>query len=128
MATTKMIPLPEGANLADVVSKAVTTLQEQGYDVVSTLMGENAANITVSKDNDGIKKFIGLGLESRVNVMRNGNSLTLTIEGDWVFKWVAVGIGWFLCFVPFITGIIGMASQSSLPNKINDAFMMAVNN
>lgn len=80
MSTTKMIPLQEGAVLADVVSKAVTTLQGQGYDAVSNLMGENAANVTVSKDNDGFKKYIGLGLEARVNVMRTGSSLTLTIE------------------------------------------------
>ena len=47
-------------------------------------------------------------------------------DGDWTGKIIGLCVGWFICFVPFITAIIGCVKQSQLPKKIgNDAMMIA---
>ena len=72
---------------------------------------------------------MGLGVECSVTLtVMNGSALMVNIESVWTNKIVALIIGWFLCWIPCVTGIIGCLSQSELPKKIQMALQMACAN
>lgn len=127
MSTSKMIPVNPNLNLNQVLAVATENLQAQGYEVVATPMSATSASMTVRKDRDGFKNFMGLGVESRVQMMVNNTAMTLSIEHEWTNKIIALIVGWFLCWVPIVTGIMGCVNQSGLTNKINDAVMLGCN-
>lgn len=124
MSTNRMVAMGAGANLADVVNNACQNLTAQGYKVQSQVLSPANAIVTVSKDrDDGFKNFLGLGLEVKVNLtVMNGTQLSMNAESEWTNKIIAIVVGWFLCLVPFITGIVGAINQSSLPDKVLDVF------
>ena len=122
----KTIKLMPGTSLASLIDIAAQNLSMQGFDVKSQVMGPNAAEIIVSKDRDGIKNSIlGLGVECRVAITVADDILTLSIGSEWTNKIVAFAIAWLLCWIPAVTGIIGLVNQSSLPDKIFTAFNLA---
>ncbi len=126
--TTKTIRLNPGTNLATLIDFAAQNLSMQGFDVKSQVMGPSAAEIIVTKDREGIKNTIlGLGVECRVAITVSNDMLTLSINSEWTNKIIALVIGWFLCWIPIITGIVGLVNQSSLPEKIFTAFNLASN-
>lgn len=122
----KTLKLNPGTNLATLIDIAAQNLSMQGFDVKSQVMGPGAAEIIVSKDREGIKNSIlGLGVECRVAITIADNILNLSISSEWTNKIVALVIGWFLCWIPIITGIVGLVNQSGLPDKIFTAFNLA---
>lgn len=126
--SVKTIRLLPGTNLASLIDIAAQNLSMQGFDVKSQIMGPCAAEIIVTKDREGIKNSIlGLGVECRVAITVSNDLLTLSIGSEWTNKIVALVIGWFLCWIPIITGIIGLVNQSGLPDKIFTAFNLACN-
>lgn len=123
--TLKLVP---GTNLATLIDIAAQNLSMQGFDVKSQVMGPCAAEVIVSKDREGIKNsLLGLGIECRVAITVADDILTLSIGSEWTNKIVALVIGWFLCWIPIVTGIIGLVNQSGLPDKIYTAFNLASN-
>lgn len=123
--TLKLLP---GTSLATVIDIAAQNLSMQGFDVKSQIMGPCAAEIIVTKDREGIKNSVlGMGIECRVAITATDDILTLSIGSEWTNKIVALVIGWFLCWIPIITGIIGLINQSGLPDKIFTAFNLACN-
>lgn len=127
MSTIKTIKTFPGANLSALIDIASQNLAMQGFDVKSQVMGPAAAEIIVTKDRDGLKNFLGLGLECRVAITATQDVLTLTINSEWTNKIIALAIGWILCWVPFITGVVGTINQFTLPEKIGTAFALACN-
>lgn len=128
MATTKTIRLNPGTSLASLIDIAAQNLSMQGFDVKSQVMGPCAAEIIVTKDREGIKNsLLGLGVECRAAITVSDDLLTLSIGSEWTNKIVALVIGWFLCWIPIITGIVGLVNQSGLPDKIITAFNLACN-
>ena len=126
--SVKSLKLIPGTNLATLIDIAAQNLSMQGFDVKSQIMGPGAAEIIVSKDREGFKNSIlGMGIECRVAITVADDILTLSIGSEWTNKIVALVIGWFLCWIPIITGIIGIVNQSSLPDKIFTAFNLASN-
>ena len=87
----------------------------------------NAEVITFDKDTGGINMLLGLGQGIKATCMVADGVLTINFsDGDWTGKIIGLCVGWFICFVPFITAIIGCVKQSQLPKKIgNDAMMIA---
>ena len=129
MSTTKTFVIKEGVQLGQILSAAEQNLNAQGYSVQVVPMNDATATLNVSKDYDGIKKLIGLGVSCTATVsIQNGTTLMVNIDSDWTNKIIALAIGWFFCLIPFITGIVGCSNQSSLPNKISDAVMIASSN
>ena len=127
MSKSINLPLYSKNGVADAVPIAVQTLQAQGFNVQSTVMNAQAASLTVSKDNDGFKKIMGLGTECEVSLSLVGaNQLTVNVENKWTNKIVALAVGWILCLVPFITGIIGCINQDGMPDKIISAVQAGV--
>ncbi len=127
MSTTKMLPIRPDADINFIVGQVSQNLQFQGYNVIPTVMSPTTASIVVQKDRDGFKNFLGLGVECRVSMTINNGSLMLNIDHEWTNKIIAIVIGWFLCLIPFITGIVGAVNQNSLPAKIETAVMQACN-
>ena len=128
MSVTKMIPVQPGANLNDILTKAAQNLQGQGYDVSVAPMSPESAVMTVKKDaDDGFKSILGLSVECRATVMFSGGALNVNIDHEWTNKIIAIAVGFFLCWVVFITGIVGAVGQNGLPEKISTALMAAAN-
>lgn len=126
MAVQKTFALNPGADIAEIVNTASQSLSGQGYEVQAQVMSPAAASIIVKKDRDGIKNFAGLGVECRISLsIMNGTQLVINIENEWTNKIIAVALGWFLCWVVFITGIVGAVNQSGLPEKVSSAIMIA---
>lgn len=128
MSTIKTIKTFPGANLSTLIDIASQNLAMQGFDVKSQVMGPAAAEVIVTKDRDGLKNsLLGLGLECRVAITATPDAITLTINSEWTNKIIALAIGWILCWVPFITGVVGTINQFALPEKIGTAFTLACN-
>ena len=128
MSVTKMLPVAPGIDLNMILNGACQNLQAQGFEVIPMLMSNENATLTVKKDRDGIKDIVGLGLECRCTLVMNGNTLNVSIDHEWTNKIIAIAIGWFICMVPFITGIVGAVGQNSLPEKISNALLAAAGN
>ena len=126
MASSRMIPFNDGQDLNRVISIAVQDLQMQGYDVNSIRMGATSAKITVRKDRDGVKNILGLGIETAANIIVGNGVMNVNFVDEWTNKIAALAVGWFLCLVPFITGIVGAVNQSKLDDLITTALTMGV--
>ena len=126
MSTMRTFQVAPNVSIQEIVQKTSQNLSSQGFQCMAQPMGPNAASITVLKDRDGIKDFVGLGIECRAAVTLNGNILSVTVDSEWTNKIIAIVVGWFLCLIPFITGIVGAIAQNSLPDKIFNAIQMAV--
>lgn len=126
MAVQKTFALNPGADISEIINAASQALSGQGYEVQAQVMSPAAATMVVKKDRDGFKNFVGLGVECRISIsIMNGNQLVVNIDSEWTNKIIAIALGWFLCWIVFITGIVGAVNQSGLPEKAANAIMMA---
>ena len=128
MSTSKIIPFAPGTDFNAIVNGATAFLQQQGYNAVPNIMGPGNAVIRVNKDKEGIKDVVGLGLESTAMLMVNGNAVNVNIEHVWTNKIIALVVGWIFCWIPFVTGIIGLVNQNKLGEDISAAVMAACAN
>jgi hypothetical protein len=126
MASSKMFPVPQQFNMQEMIGRITQTYQIKGFSVTSVRMGAGVS-IDFRKDDAGFKKFVGLALGVKANIMvQNGNMIINFSDAEWTGKIVAIAVGWILCLVPFFLGIIGCVKQSGLPNEIaNDIQMIA---
>lgn len=125
MAKTTIVPLKSGTGIAGVTNAAAEALRAQGFECTPIILNDTLANLNVKIDRDGIKNIIGLGLESKVTLTLMNDSLNVSVEDEWSNKIIAIALGWFVCLVPFITGIVGCVNQSGLSKKIFDAIQLA---
>ena len=82
---------------------------------------------TLCKNDDGFNHWLGLGEELKVSCTVKDGILNLTLDdsGAWTNKIIALAVGWFVCCIPLITGIMGCMRQSSLAKNVeNDAMML----
>ena len=71
------------------------------------------------KDTGGINTVLGNGKGITVSFTLQGNMLYINFtDPEWTSKIVAILLGWFLCLIPFITGIIGAVAQNNFPGEI----------
>lgn len=126
MAGFTQVAIAPGTTLDSVIAIASQSLSNQGFEVRSQILGPSSAELFVSKDNDGIKKIVGMGIDchSTITLVAPGQ-LSVTTDSTWTNKIVAMAVGWFFCWIPFITGIIGCIGQSDLPKKITTALSLA---
>lgn len=126
MADTKMIPIGDDFDLHSMVEELLQTYRGKGFDVQAMQMG-NGVSITFSKDDDGIKKFVGLALGIKANITINKNTLMINFsDAEWTGKIIAIAVGWFLCLVPAAIGVYGVVKQSELPKTIANDIQMVV--
>ena len=93
----------------------------------------NVANMNVcyiiafEKGTGGINTILGLGESIKANITRMNDTVSISfVDAEWTSQILGLVVGWFLCLIPFITAIIGVTRQLSLPKSIgNDATMIA---
>ena len=118
MSDMRVMPCRYETNVHMVAQSVAQGMMGQGYAVMVQGMNENSVMMTVSKDADGFKNVMGMGVECHVTMTKFNNSLNITIDSEWTNKIIACAIGWLFCLIPLITGIVGCVSQSELPGKI----------
>ncbi len=119
-------PFNPAADLYQVITATSNTMKSQGYHTNIQMVGPQAGVLTVMKDREGFQNILGLGLECRANFSVMNGQLAVNIDGEWTNKIIAVAVGWFICLIPMITGVVGAVNQMSLPDKIFNAVNMAV--
>jgi len=119
-------PLRADADLYAVIHQVALTMETQGFQANVQMLSPQTGVLTIQKDREGFQNVLGLGLECRANFSSINGQLSVNIDGEWTNKIIAVAVGWFICFVPIITGIVGAVNQLSLPDKIFNAVNMAV--
>lgn len=130
MADTKMIPVNPDFDMVDLVTKLTQMYQAQGFEV-SAIQAGTGVSIKFSKDDDGVKKFVGLALGITANISMGDNNtlsnsssskaLIINFSGaEWLGKIVGLAIGWVLCLIPFVIAGYGAIKQSELPKKIGN--------
>ena len=122
----KNYPFPAGTDLYAVIQATALTMDAQGYQTNIQMIGPNAGVLTVTKNREGFANIMGLGLECRANFSAINDQLTVNIDSEWANKIIAIAVGWFVCFIPVITGAVGSVSQVTLPDKIFNGIGMAV--
>lgn len=127
MADTKMIPINSDFNMDNMVSKFTQMYKAKGFDVVSTKMG-SGVSIKISKDDDGIKKFVGLALGVTANITVSDNALMINFtDAEWVGKIIGICVGWFVCLIPAIIAVYGVIKQVEFPKTVANDIQMIIN-
>ena len=122
----KNYPLAAGTDLYAVIQATALAMDAQGFQTNIQMIGPSAGVLTVTKNREGFSNIIGLGLECRVNFSVMNEQMTVNIDSEWANKIIAIAVGWFVCLIPMITGIVGAVSQVTLPDKIFNGIGMAV--
>lgn len=127
MANNFMVNVSENFDIEEMANEVAQRYQAQGFRV-TVLKMKKGAKITFDKNCGGINMLLGMGLGISANCMLTGkenDTLSITFsDGDWTGKIIGCLVGWFLCFIPIITAIIGICKQSSLPNQIGTDIQM----
>lgn len=126
MADNVMFNVGANFNLTDYSEKLADMYRAKGYTVNVVNMNETVI-ITFDKGTGGINMILGMGEGIKATCMLLNNTLSINFsDADCIGKIIACSIGWFLCLIPGVTGIIGIVKQSKLPKSIaNDATMLA---
>lgn len=105
-------------NMGTFAQRLAADFQAKGYAVNVVDMG-GSCSITFDKGTGGINTILGMGEGIKANITQNGNVVTIAFtDEEWTGKIVAIVIGWFLCWIPIVTGIIGVVKQLDLPKSI----------
>lgn len=126
MSDTVMFPAPPNLDIQDLVGRITQMYQAKGFAVMAMPVGAGAS-IDFRKDDSGIKKYIGLALGIKANIMpQDGNLIVNFTDAEWTGKIVGLAVGWVFCLIPFITAIVGCVNQSGLPQSIGNDIRMLV--
>jgi len=126
MADMTMFPVPQNFDMHVLAEKITQMYQAKGFAVTTMPIG-SGISIDFRKDDSGIKKYVGLALGIRTNIMIQGENVIINYtDAEWNGKIIGFIIGWFMCWIPCITAIIGASQQSALPKSLgNDIQMLA---
>lgn len=122
MASSAILKVKPDFDIEVFVGRLADMYVAKGYKV--NAVGVNGGYILgFEKENDGINRLLGMGEAVKANCTYVNGVLTINfVDEAWTEKIIALAIGWILCFIPLITGIIGCVKQYSLPDNIkNDA-------
>lgn len=121
---TKMISIGPDFDMNGMVDKLTQMYRSKGFEVTAVQSG-SAISVKFSKDEDGIKKFVGLGLEITANFTTNDNTLMINFsDAEWTGKIIGLAVGWLLCLIPLFIAGYGALQQSELPKKITNDIQM----
>ena len=126
MAGNLFLNVGENFDIDTFSNKLADTYRAKGYGVNVVNMNGNYI-VAIEKDLGGINTVLGLGEGIKANIIyTNGNLCINYSDEEWTSKIIGLVVGWFCCLIPFITAIIGIAKQVSLPKNItSDATMLA---
>ncbi|MGN0557310.1 MAG: hypothetical protein ACI4IV_05630 [Acutalibacteraceae bacterium] len=126
MANNVMMNVKPDFRMDLFANQLADTYRSKGY-MVNVANMNGTCMITFDKGTGGINTLLGMGKGIKATCMMVNDTLSINFsDADWTGKIIACVVGWFLCFIPIITGIIGIAGQLGLPKEIaNDATMIA---
>lgn len=124
-----MINISESFDIEAFAEKITELYQGTGYSV-RTLKMKNGVKITVEKSVGGINMLLGMGQGITATCTLHGKEKdTISVnfsDGDWTGKIVGLIVGWFLCWIPCVTAIIGIVKQTGLEKKLKSDIEMAL--
>ena len=126
MADNVMFNVRPDFNMEAFSQRLAEMYRAKGYTVNAAMMN-GCSIITFDKGTGGINTLLGMGEGIKATCTRMGDTVNISFsDAEWTGKIVGLAIGWILCFVPFITALIGVVRQTSLPTAIgNDAVLIA---
>ena len=126
MATVKTFLINPGTDLYNVMQAAALNFSSMGYESDLVMFNPQSGMLTIRKDYDDIKKILGLGCQSKLTFTIYNNQLNVTIDTEWTYILIALVIGWFIIFIPLITGLIGAINLMGLPDTVTNAVTSAL--
>ncbi len=124
MAENMILNVAEGYDLAALADRIASTYQQKGFSANVT-GAPNGIMVRLEKNLGGLNTLLGLGKGITVYLSLNGNTLQVSYsQEEWNGKIIAIAIGWIVCFIPLITGILGAVEQSNLSKEINNDIRM----
>ena len=126
MADNVMFNVRPDFNMEVFSQRLAEMYRAKGY-TVNVAMMNGCSIITFDKGTGGINVLLGMGEGIKATCTRMGDAVNIGFsDAEWTGKIVGLAIGWLMCFIPFITALIGAAKQLSLPTSIgNDAVLIA---
>ena len=131
MAQNLLLGVSPEFDFPTFVQRLSDTYRAKGYTTNIMDMGGNFSMV-IEKDTSGLTHLLGMSESIRVNMIvgpgpMGENTLSINFaEEAWIGKILALVVGWIVCCIPFITGIIGCVRQYSLPNNISNDVRMIV--
>ena len=127
MASNFMANIPEDFDIQAMAQDLADLYMTKGYTARAMKM-KNGARIVIQKGVGGLNTIFGMGEGITVTIMKQGaDTLVATFSnGDWVSKIIGCVVGLFCC-IPFITSIIGLVKQLSLPKDIENDISVLIN-
>ena len=119
MADTMVYIISDGFDLKKTVEMLSSRYESKGF-TVDAVCFENCASIRFGKNDNGIKKLLGMALSIRAELSVKRGKLTVDfLDGEWIGKAIGCGVGWFLCCIPLCTAGYGIVKQINLSRKID---------
>lgn len=119
-----MLNVSEDFDVAAAAQELADSFQAKGY-TARCIKNKNGARVFIEKGMGGINTLTGLGVSTTANItVMKGGVLSVTFENEWMSKIIACTVGWFVCLLPGIMGIVGIIKQSSLPKEVENELSM----
>ncbi len=116
-------------NVTDLAEQIASQYQAKGFKV-NLLKLKNGVKIVFDRKCGGINMLLGLGQGITATCTLHGKEKDMLSvdfsDGDWIGKIIGLIAGWFLCMIPFITAIIGLVKQLSLPKNIANDMQLII--
>ncbi len=119
--STRVVPVDPNFDLNRLVVELTGVYTAKGFTVTSVPL-PTGVTMTFAKSDEGFKKYVGLGLGITlyINVPGDNTIILSYSDAEWSGKIVAVAVGWLVCLIPLITGVVGIVNQLELPKKITN--------
>ena len=127
MAQNFIMNVGENFNVTEFSQRLADVYRAKGFSVNVANIDDGTSVVVFDKDTGGINMLLGLGLGVKGTcTCTNGNLIINYTEEEWTGKIIGLAVGWILCWIPFVTALIGVAQQSSLTKNINNDAMMVI--
>ena len=129
MSDNVMVNVAPTFDVGGLADQLTEKYRMDGY-TVSTVRLRNAYSLSFSKNNSGLRKFLGLGEHLKLNIgLRNDVLSASYTDINWTNKIIAIVLGFSFAItllgIPLlICGIIGISRQSNLPSNISEDVVM----
>lgn len=126
-----MVNVSDSFNFETFSEEVTRQYRMKGYQI-NALQMKGAVKFVISKNLGGINTVLGMGEGITATCTLTGKendmlSVTFT-DAEWTSKIIACAIGWVVCLIPFITGIVGISRQSSLSKNLTNDLQLIANN
>lgn len=127
MANSKLIPVGEHFDLNEVAAQISRVYTAKGYSVSAFPIGAGIS-MEFIKNDSFFYNAIGLVSGIKVNLFVVNGVLNVNFSDEkWADKIIAFVLGWFCCWITWVTGGIGVYNQYQLSSNLaNDITMFAI--